>query len=153
GERTDDMSDPAVAPPAGDDPLAPRYCLRCQVRLPNRIRAEGACPRCGLQFDARDPRTYRPDRESVRWHFWVPGFLLAVAAGISSYAICLQAGELGNALFVAVPASVGAILGFGCRVRTWGLLLLAGMAIASVVTALVAMDFAGLFCGGILAII
>ncbi len=87
------------------------------------------------------------------WKFWLPGFLTAVIAGVISYAVCLQSGELGFALFVAVPISVGAILGYATQTRYWVAVLLGLAATASIVAALVWMNAAGFFCGMTLSLI
>jgi hypothetical protein len=83
------------------------------------------------------------------WNYWLPGFLLAVISGVVSYAACLMGGQgdLGWALFAAVPISVGAILGYGTRTRYWLLILLALAATGSIVFALVVFNIAGIFCG------
>jgi hypothetical protein len=60
---------------------------------------------------------------------------------------------MGWSLFVAVPVSFGAILGYACRVQTWAFAFLGILAIASVVFALVSMNLAGIFCGFTLGVI
>jgi hypothetical protein len=111
------------------------------------------CEYCGLQFDPARSETYASRRGSSRWKFWLPGFLLSVTVGTLAYAACLQSGEMGYALFFAVPVSFGAILGYATRVQTWGLVALAILAIASVIFALLAMNLAGIFCGFTLGVI
>jgi len=106
-----------------------------------------------LQFDPARPETFSTHRGSSRWKFWLPGFLLAVTIGTLTYAGCLQSGEMGWSLFVAVPVSFGAILGYACRVQTWAYAVLGILAIASVVFALVSMSLAGIFCGFTLGVI
>jgi hypothetical protein len=144
GKFDDDSSGAAVPP---------RYCLRCQELLPWTESEPGQCFQCGLQFDPAEPATYREGRTFLRWKFWFPGFCLAVASGVISYVICLQSGELGMALFFAVPVSVGAILGYGTRVHVWLLGLLGLAAITCIVVALVSMHWAGFFCGMTLSLI
>lgn len=134
-------------------PVPPRYCLRCQERLRDHLAEPSQCHKCGWQFDPARPETYRTDRMFLRWKFWFPGFCLAVACGVLSYAVCLTSGELGWSLFGAVPLSFGAILGYGTRVRTWLLAVLGILAIFTVVTTLVMMHFAGIFCGCTLGVI
>jgi hypothetical protein len=83
----------------------------------------------------------------VRWKFWFPGFALAVASGAISYAVVFLSGEMGFALFVAVPVSFSAILGYATNARFWSVLFLSIIVIAGVVFLIVSMNFAGLFCG------
>jgi len=87
-----------------------------------------------------------------RWKFWLPGFLAAVASGVISYSLCLQGGEMGWALFVAVPISFGTILGYGTRVSTWAYAALSIVGIFAVVLALISLNMAGFFCGATLGV-
>ena len=123
------------------------YCIRCHHPLSEVYKEE--CPQCGLQFDPLRPETYSNKPPFLFWNYWLPGFLASVISGVVSYAACLLGGQgnLGYALFVAVPISVGAILGYGTKTRYWILVLLGLAAIGSIVFALVAMSVAGLFCG------
>ncbi len=111
------------------------------------------CPNCGLQYDPARPETYATHRSSSRWKFWMPGFFLSVALGTLSYALCLQTGSMGTALFFAVPVSFGAILGYATRMQTWAYVFLGTIAIFSVVFLLISLNLAGLFCGFTLGII
>ena len=139
-----------AAAPAGTKPTI--YCRRCSVDLPP-VTLPDYCPACGLQFDPARPETFATHRGSSRWKFWLPGFLLAVTIGTLTYAGCLQSGEMGWSLFVAVPVSFGAILGYACRVQTWAYAVLAILAITSIVFVLVSMSLAGIFCGFTLGVI
>ena len=135
----------------GESPFAEeqawRFCLRCQAALVETPFAEPACLDCQLQYDPKNPATYRTERAIDRLKFWLPGFLLAVASGVISYAIGLQAGELGMALFIAVPVSFGAVLGYAVRSRWIFLALLLIATVAGVVVAAVSLSLAGFFCG------
>ncbi len=125
-----------------------RWCLRCNSRLYQD--GPSACPDCGLQYDGGNPETYRNQPMFLRWKFWFPGMATAIVCGVLSYAICLQVGELGLALFAAVPVSMGAILGYATRVRQWGLPVVVLMLSATVimtVIGLIAIGAAGVFCG------
>jgi hypothetical protein len=133
-------------------PKAAAYCLRCTAELPD-AQGPAHCPACGLQFDPARPETFVSHRGSSRWKFWLPGFLMSVTIGTLTYAGCLQSGDMGYALFFAVPVSFGAILGYACRVQTWAFVVLAILSIASVVVALLAMNLAGIFCGFTLGVI
>jgi hypothetical protein len=128
------------------------YCRRCSVDLP-AVSGPSSCPACSLQFDPARPETFATHRGSSRWKFWLPGFLMAVTVGTLSYAGCLQSGEMGWALFVAVPVSFGAILGYACRVQTWAYACLGILAISAVVLTLVSMHWAGIFCGFTLGVV
>jgi hypothetical protein len=127
-------------------------CRRCGNPL-DLLAQPTACPNCGLQYDPTRPETYTTHRGSSRWKFWVPGFLLSVAVGTLSYALCLRTGSMGTALFFAVPVSFGAILGYATRVQTWAFVALGTIAICSVVFALVSLNLAGIFCGFTLGVI
>jgi hypothetical protein len=72
---------------------------------------------------------------------------------VISYAIIFLSGEMGPSLFICVPVSFAAILGYGTRVRFWSLLILSLIAIAGVVFLIIEMSFAGMFCGLTLATI
>jgi hypothetical protein len=133
--------------------VPPRFCLRCQELLPWYEQESPQCLKCGLQFNPGEPSTFRTQRQMARWKFWFPGFCLAVASGVISYAVCLLSGDMGVALFCAVPVSVGAILGYGTRVHWWLVGMLGIVAIAAIVFALIQMSMAGLFCGMTLSLI
>jgi len=143
------VSDPAAI--AQTTPAA-ICCLRCAAEL-SAAERPAICPSCGLQYDPARPETFSSRRSSSRWKFWLPGFLLSVTVGTLAYAGCLQTGEMGYALFFAVPVSFGAILGYATRIQTWALVFLAVLTIASVIFALVSMNLAGIFCGFTLGII
>lgn len=130
----------------------PLFCLRCNESLHAYEAGESTCPKCGLQYDSEDARTFRTRPMFLRWRFWFPGLCLSIISGVLSYSICLLTGELGLALFIAVPISFGAILGYATRVQ-YSLTIVAGIiAIGSVVTALFYMHIAGLFCGVVLGV-
>lgn len=130
----------------------PPRCLRCGEALGSGPSL-GQCQRCGLQYDYDNPATYSLKPPFLFWKFWFPGFLAAFVSGILSYALCLTAGELGYALFVAVPLSVGAVLGYATHVRYWALAFLGIAVTGSLVLALVSMHLAGFFCGMTLSVI
>lgn len=128
------------------------FCLECSHPLP--MVADGKyCPQCLLQFDPLRPETYSPTPWASRWKFWLPGFVAAVASGVISYALCLLGGEMGWALFVAVPISYGTILGYGTRMQTWLVTVALVVGVASMVVMLISLNLAGFFCGGMLALI
>ncbi len=127
-----------------------RFCLRCQTALPEPEKDEGECLQCGLQFLASDEETFFRERMFLWWRYWLPGFSLAVATGVISYAVLLMLGDMGTALFFAVPLSSGVILGYATRVQTWLLAVLGVMAVVSMAFALISMNLAGIFCGAML---
>jgi hypothetical protein len=141
-----------VTPLAGDALEAPlaRFCLACNEPLP----PEGArCHHCGRAFDRARTETFAAAPRFLPWRFWLPGFLLAVASGVISYAIVMLSGAMGWALFIAVPLSFGAILGYASRTRVWWILVLLSAAIPGVAISILALSLAGFFCGGMLTII
>ncbi|MDX1947231.1 MAG: SRPBCC family protein [Pirellulaceae bacterium] len=142
------MSEQVIEPPRP----APIYCRRCSAELLVRDQP-AACPACYLQYDPAIRGTFYSHRGSSRWKFWLPGFLLSVTVGTLAYAGCLQTGNMGYALFFAVPVSFGAILGYATRMQTWAIVFTSILAIASVVFALVSLNLAGLFCGFTLGLI
>lgn len=106
-----------------------------------------------MQYDPARRETYDTHPTSSRWKFWLPGFLLSVTVGTLAYAACLQTGDMGYALFFAVPVSFGAILGYATRMQTWAYVVVGILAIASVVFALISFSLAGIFCGFTLGVI
>lgn len=89
-------------------------------------------------------RIYRPIQ------LWLPGFFLAFLSGVTAYAICIQSGSLGWALFVAVPLSAGAIGGYACRVGGAMKVMLGLILVPALVLGIVSVNVAGFFCGGML---
>jgi hypothetical protein len=98
-------------------------------------------------YDPNRSETYLSHLMPLRWRLWVPVLVVAILAGVSTYAIIYQNGTMGYALFLAVPFAVGGFLGYGTRVSTWATLLLSLLATACVVFALVTMNLSGIFCG------
>lgn len=148
------LTSPFQLPDAwGDRPRPVGFCLRCQEPLRFYTPDPSQCHCCRWQFDPARPETFGTRRTFLRWKYWFPGFCLAVASGVLSYAVCLLSGELGWSLFGAVPVSFGAILGFGTRVRTWLLTLLGVVTIVTVIFTLVMMHYAGIFCGCTLGVV
>ena len=132
---------------------SPLSCLRCGRRLVVLDRP-AACPQCGWQYDPSRAETVATHASSSRWKFWLPGFLAAVLIGTLTYAGCLQVGDqMGWALFFAVPISFGALLGYACRLQTWGYVALSVLAITTIIFLLVTFSLAGVFCGFTLGLI
>ena len=147
------------APQIPDVPESPdltvdlrRCCLKCQYPLAETGPSE--CHWCGQPYDTNDPDSYLPRPVFLRWKFWFPGLCLSIVSGVLSYAVCLLAGDLGFALFVAVPVSFGAILGYSvARASYLTLILLGFTAIIGVVFSLVTFSMAGFFCGLMLGLV
>ena len=127
--------------------IEPRgFCLKCQYSLVES--GSSKCGWCGKPYDTNDPESYLPRPVFLRWKFWLPGLCLSIVSGVLSYAVCLLAGDLGFALFVAVPISFGAILGYAVpRAGVVTSTLLGIVATVGVALLLVTGGLAGAFCG------
>ncbi|MEK6233795.1 MAG: hypothetical protein N2C14_03700 [Planctomycetales bacterium] len=153
GEHAEDFAEsdfPTASPKTPDaKPLDSdgefRFCLRCQEPLQS---VHPRCLRCSLPFDPEDPATFRNSPTFLRWQFWFPGFCLSTVVGVMIYALLKSASqEMGVAMFLAVPVSFGAILGYATDTRIWWALFLGITGVAGVAFTLIAMNVAGLFCG------
>lgn len=123
-----------------------RCCLKCQYPLAESGKSK--CGWCGHSYDTDDPRSFSLQPVFLRWKFWFPGLCLSIVSGVLSYAVCLMLGDMGFALFVAVPISFGAILGYSvAHMGRLTLFLLGFTAIVGVVFSLVTFGMAGFFCG------
>ena len=128
------------------------YCLRCGTRLSPPIMTE--CPKCRLQFNPDDRNTYAavPLGPPNPLKSALPGFCLSVVLGVGSYAVLALQGNMSLALFVAVPLSFGAMLGYTVRATPAWLGLLGVMAVITVAWVIVSLSLSGLFCGLVLSI-
>jgi hypothetical protein len=113
-----------------------RYCPRCQAELPD-CTGIGQCVACGQRFDSENAASYLDRREFSLWLFWFPGYCLAVAIGtiVYSFALWMAAGQPvwggeAMAVFIVLPVSASAILGYGTGLRGClrGLLAIVGLA-------------------------
>ncbi|HEY2584285.1 MAG TPA: SRPBCC family protein [Tepidisphaeraceae bacterium] len=127
----------------------PARCLGCGYVLTGLV--EPRCPECGRGFDPHNPSTYSTKPLFARWKFWLPGFLLATVPGVLIYVLLLWVAGWGVAVSLVAPFCVGAILGYGCRVRTFVMVLLALAVVGIVVCTLFTLSFVGIFCGTALA--
>jgi hypothetical protein len=136
------------------------YCLRCSHRLrPYRLHdfELPCCPECRLPYDPNNPASYRTV-QAGRWRFWLPVTALVVINAALAYAVIFfmnQAGpmpQLGSALFLAVPFSLGALLGYLTRPGIWGALILSIFAVFCVAGMMCFMGLHGMFCGATLGI-
>lgn len=123
----------------------PARCLDCGYVLTGL--PEQRCPECGRQFDLNDPRTYLNKPLFVRWKFWLPGFILAAAGGATLYLLLLWLAGWGVAATIVAPFCIGAVVGYGCRVRPFLIGLLSLAALGVVVITLFSLSLVGLFCG------
>lgn len=138
------MSGPALEEQFG----IPR-CRRCYYVLENLPGPR--CPECGTVFDLNLPETYTLKPPFVRWKLWLPGLVLALVGGMALYAFTVPFMGFGTAATLVVPASVGAIIGYTCRVRTFLLVVVGLAAICGLFFGLVSANLVGVFCGLLLA--
>lgn len=84
------------------------------------------------------------------WRYWLPGFLLAVGAGLVLYLMLLCIFGYIVASSIVLPFALGAILGYGCRVGKAFRVLLGLLMIGAIMLGLFSMDIIGVFCGLVL---
>jgi hypothetical protein len=130
---------------------SPARCLTCYYVIENLPL--NRCPECGRPFDPEDEATFTRNPPFVWWRLWFPGLALAVASGTVCSGLLLLAGSTGWAVTIGVPVTVGAVLGYRCRLSTVLLTLLAICATIGVVVTLFAMHISGLLCSIIALII
>ncbi len=119
------------------------FCLRCQESL---VRGSARCSTCGLPFDPTDAATYTTERFRMVWVLLMPGLILAVVSGSISYALIAASETMGTALFVALPISIGALIGYLSRVRIWFKIMALLIAIGAILLVLVSANIGGVFC-------
>ncbi len=137
----------SLASYASQDSATRAFCLYCHHHVDLTVSEPWYCTHCRRPYVPNAPATYLADRRFAPFRFWLPGFCLALVSGVTSYGIGLQTGELGLALFFAVPVSFGAILGFSVRCPLWVASALMLAVVVGVVCALVTVDLSGFFCG------
>jgi len=77
----------------------------------------------------------------------LPGLLLAVGCGVMVFLVLLLFLEaIGWAATLAVPVSIGAILGYRCRVRPVAYVFLALCALIGIMASMLFLDITGLLC-------
>ena len=124
-------------------------CVRCGYVLENLPHS--VCPECGTPFDFDDPDTYTLKPPLVRWKFWLPGLMFALGGGMALYLVVVGLAGFGTASTLVLPACVGAIIGYSCRVRTFLIVLLGLAALAGLCTGLITVHLTGVLCGMMLA--
>ncbi len=105
-------------------------------------------------YEEEDWKPKEPSNEPYnRLKFWLPGLILSIVVGMSSFSIIIFSGDMGWALFFGVPSAMGALLGFRVQTGIIWTIILSLVSISAVVVALVSLDISGLFCGFTLGII
>jgi hypothetical protein len=135
-------------PPIEEQFGVPR-CRQCYYVLENL--PEPRCPECGTPFDFNNPDTYTIKPPLLRWKLWMPGMLLAFGGGLALYACIVPFMGFGWAATLIVPASVGAIVGYCCRVRVFLLVTISLFAAGGMFLGLFTLKFTGVLCGLMLA--
>ena len=87
----------------------------------------------------------------MRWKYWLPGLLLAGIGGFGLLACFVVAGSFGFGLTIALPFSIGGVLGYGVRVRKFLIVIIVLALLFSLVIGLISSDLAGILCGAIIA--
>ncbi|MGC4032146.1 MAG: SRPBCC family protein [Tepidisphaeraceae bacterium] len=130
----------------------PRRCLGCGYVI-DHLGESGDCPECGRHYNVHDPATFSRKPPFVRWTLWMPGLLTAVGVGAALSFSLIPFVGYGAAVTIAIPVSVGAILGYRVHVGVAMLMLLAFIAVASIVVMLLAADVTGGMCTFILGLL
>lgn len=148
---SDERFTPTPPPAPGPEDQTARYCLRCHARLPShREGTVPQCPQCTLPYDPNNRASYDTEPMGSPGQQWLPGLVLAVLTGAAAYAFIWWTGELGTAIFVAVPFSVGGVIGSTAPPRIWLALGASLFAVCCIVGIVLFMGLHGIFCGMIL---
>ncbi|MBI4606643.1 MAG: hypothetical protein HY721_32165 [Planctomycetes bacterium] len=130
---------------------AVRYCKWCHAELGD---ASFECPRCRMSFNPGDGRSMHSPESLIAARSWLLGVVLSTVLGVFTYwTLWSLAGDMGPALFISVPAAMGAALGYVTRLGLWLTAAASLFVIAIFVGALLTMNVAGLFCGSALGVI
>ena len=133
-----------------------RYCLRCWSLLHMErppLFERPRCPKCLLPFDPDNPETFSSVPHWLRRQHWLPGLVAALASGLIAYVVIWTYGRMDSALFIAVPLSMGMMVGYMVRARIWLTLFLSIFAVTTLSCGVTTMGLHGLFCGATLAVI
>ena len=133
-----------------------RYCLRCwsPLRMDRPpLHERPRCSQCLLPYDPDNPETFSSVPRWLHWGHWLPGLALGLVSGLIAYIIIWNYGEMGLALFIAVPLSMGTVLGYTVRARIWLTLFLSLFAVTTLSCGVTMMGIHGLFCGATLWVI
>ncbi len=118
------------------------------------LPSPGACPECGRAFDLAKPSSFTLKVPFARATYWAPSLLLAAIGGAMCTALVVFGmGNWSAALWIGVPFSMGCIIGYGTRARTFVTVMLIIAAAVAFIMTLMSMQLAGIFCGLVLAAI
>ncbi|MCX5660969.1 MAG: hypothetical protein NTW19_14790 [Planctomycetota bacterium] len=136
-------------PPEGlNDEIAPPRCLGCKYPLVGIDHP--SCPECGRVFVPENPTTYSRKPPFIFLQYWLPGLLAAVTVGVLMTSWFALTNNIGVAASVAVPVSMGVLVGYGVTGRMIARLVAVLFAVVATGLALITMHPAGIFCGIIL---
>lgn len=127
----------------------PARCKNCFYIIDGLT--EPRCPECGREFDPNDRRTYTTKPMFIWWRYWLPAFALAVGVGIVLYAVLITWFGYGWAAAIVLPFSMGALIGYSCRVRIAGIVILCIVSVAVLAGGLMTLSFTGALCSLVLA--
>jgi hypothetical protein len=138
-----------------------RYCQRCRCRLAERYDPDHMprCPECRLPYDPLDNTTYDTLPAPAAWKSRLAVFALVIMFGIGAYWTIWELSRmdvpvaLGSALFLAMPFSIGALLGFFVRPGLWLAMVFSLIAVPTIVLAVMCIGLHGTFCGITLSVI
>jgi hypothetical protein len=126
----------------------PKRCLKCFYIL-DHLETH-ICPECGSAFDPANPTTYTAKPPFIWWTFWLPAFLLAGVGGGVTWAVLVMTYGYTAATTLVMPLAIGAVIGYGGKVRIWFKIALALMALGFAIAVLAGTGLAGGFCAAIL---
>jgi hypothetical protein len=139
-------------PPAPHDTIdPPPRCLGCAYIL-EHLEAP-RCPECGRIFDPLNPATYTRVPGFVFWRYWLPAVLLAISGGFVIAYLFLASNALGWGLTLAVPFSIGAVIGYGVRGCAVSIAAFFLLSLVTVIVCLFMFNEVGVLCGTILSIL
>lgn len=111
------------------------------------LAAAGNCPECGAAYDLQDQTTFTRSPPFDRVAYWLPGVLMAVGFTFSSVAVLgLGLGNNGWAMWIGVPVSGGALLGYRFRLGVATAIMAVVVIAATVIGGAMTMNLAGSFC-------
>lgn len=137
---------------ARNQPIGPR-CRKCAYALEGLV-TRGLCPECNHPYDLHNAATFSLKLPFMHWRLWLPGWLLAVVGGLFAMAISVFGFQAwGAAVWLGVPFSVGAVLGYCVRIRWVLIVLLTLVSVLTLVFGAMSMNLAGVYCGLALSVV
>src|SRR5262249_51139548 len=130
-----------------------RYCRRCWAPLGMTrppLCERPRCAQCSLPYAPDNPETFSSVPHWLYWRQWLPGLVLGIVSGLIAYVVIWTYGRMDAALFIAVPLSMGTMLGYTIRARIWLTIFLTLFAVTTLTCGVTAMGLHGLFCGATL---